>query len=488
MTDLDRRNFLRLSALGAGAALWGPIFALEASELDPKPLRRRGPPRRVLVLGAGLAGLSAAWRLVEAGHDVTVLEAQRRPGGRVLTLREPFSDGLYAEAGAGRIPETHNLTLHYVKLFGLLLDPFSPLKGKQVALLRGRRFSFTRVEDLDMRELPLELTPEERRLGLAGIDEKYVAAPSRALGDFEAPDWPPESLRSLDQMSLAEYLRSLGASEDAIAYLSLGFEKWGVLDSLRDAAHHHTRTLSKIRGGNDRLPRAFAAKLAARIRYGAPVVAIRQDATGVEAVVSPESGARGTLRAEYLICTIPFTVLRSIPVAPEFPPDKRSAISTLASGSVTRVELQTRRRFWEERGESGFATVDQPMEIWSPTWDQPGPRGLLQAYMYEDLSRSTCGMTEEERVRRVFDAISAVHPGLEKEYEGGVAKCWDEDPWARGAFTLYRPGEISSGLTQVMARPEGRIHFAGEHVSPTPGWMQGAILTGHRAARDVNNI
>ncbi len=141
---MDRRNFLRLSALGGAAALYGPALAAPA---DFRPLPRRGHPRKVLVLGAGLAGLSAAWRLSDAGHEVTILEAQRRPGGRVLTLREPFSDGLYAEAGAGRIPETHTLILHYVRLFGLSLEPFWPTAGKQVAYLRGKRIPYGRLKD-----------------------------------------------------------------------------------------------------------------------------------------------------------------------------------------------------------------------------------------------------------------------------------------------------------------------------------------------------
>src|SRR5436190_19830068 len=136
---LGRRTFLRTSLLAAAAA-WTARGAADAA--DWRPLERGRPPRRVLVLGAGLAGLAAAYELSEAGHDVTVLEAQLRPGGRVLTLREPFSDGLYAEAGAGRIPPTHAVTLHYVKLFGLALDPFYPRNGSQVALFGGKRFTF----------------------------------------------------------------------------------------------------------------------------------------------------------------------------------------------------------------------------------------------------------------------------------------------------------------------------------------------------------
>ena len=482
---LDRRDFVKLGVLAAGALYGSPFAALA---LEPRPLTRRGAPKKVLVLGAGLAGLSAAWQLSAAGHDVTILEAQRRPGGRVLTLREPFSDGLYAEAGAGRIPETHNLTLHYVELCGLSLDPFHPTQGKQVACFRGKRIPYSSLKSIDMAEVPLDLKPEERQLGLEGIDEKYVARPLRQLDDLEAPGWPGDALARIDSLTYGEYLRALGASPDAVAYLALGFEGTSALDSLRDATHHHTRTLSKIRGGNDLLPKALAAKLSAQIRYGSPVAAIRQDENGVEATVQAEPGRQETVRADVMICAIPFTVLRRIPVAPAFPDDKRSAINTISSGSVTRIELQTRRRFWEDRGENGFATIDRPMEIWNPTFDQPGRRGILQAYIYEDLSRRTCGTSEEDRVRFALDTLEPVQPGLRANFEGAVSKCWDQDPWARGAYTLYRPGRLSHGLPAVMARPEGLIHFAGEHVSPSPGWMQGALWSGHRAAAAVNAL
>src|SRR5512134_2655346 len=145
MTALDRRDFLRLSALG-GVGL--------GLALDPKP---------IVVLGAGLAGLCAARLLVEAGHQVVVLEAQRRPGGRVLTLREPFSDGLYAEAGAGRIPDTHAITRHWVKMFGLSLDEFYPTTLADIEFQRGKRIRIPRGSNLNMAQVPLNLTPEERK-------------------------------------------------------------------------------------------------------------------------------------------------------------------------------------------------------------------------------------------------------------------------------------------------------------------------------------
>ena len=108
------------------------------------------------------------------------------------------------------------------------------------------------------------------------------------------------------------------------------------------------------------------------------------------------------------------------------------------------------------------------MEIWNPSWDQPGPRGLLQAYVYEDLARRVCAEDDASRIRFALETIEKVHPGLTENFEGGVAKCWGEDPWARGAYTLDMPGQLSNGWNTLIERPEGRIYFAGEHVSPYP--------------------
>ena len=470
---LGRREFLKLSAFGvAGLAL------------DPKPLVRRGAPRRVVILGAGLAGLSAARLLAEAGHDVVILEAQRRPGGRVLTLREPFSDGLYAEAGAARIPETHNLTLHYARLFGLELEPFLPSSGKNVVFVGGKRFPYQKLEDVDMRAVPLALSDEERKLGFAGMSEKYVTSLLPRVGDIEAGGWPPPALAGIDRMSYAEFFHRSGVSPSVASYLAMGFDKTSALDSLRDATHHVPPPF-KIRGGNDRLPKAFAAQLASRIRYGSPVVGIVQDDRGVQAIIETAAGARETVRGDFLVCAIPFTVLRTIPVDPAWPQYKRGIIQELTYGSVARVELQTRKRFWEERGENGFATIDRPMEIWSPSWNQPGVRGLLQAYIFEGLARETCDLDAAGRIQFAFDTLEKVHPGLAEHYEGGFSTCWDEDPWARGAYTLYLPGQLSGGWLDLIMKPEGRIHFAGEHASPYPGWIQGALWSGHKAAEAV---
>src|SRR5215204_4115864 len=119
---MKRRDFLQQAVITAAALSAPPLKTFAASQ----GLQRRGAPKKVVVIGAGLAGLSAAYELSHAGHDVTVLEARTRPGGRVYTLRDPFAEGLYAEAGATRIPNHHHFTIKYAELFGLTLDPFEP--------------------------------------------------------------------------------------------------------------------------------------------------------------------------------------------------------------------------------------------------------------------------------------------------------------------------------------------------------------------------
>ena len=163
---MQRRDFLKQTAVAAAML---SASRLRTFTFSQGRLERQGAPKRVLVVGAGLAGLSAAFELTQAGHDVTVLEARTRPGGRVHTLRDPFADGLYAEAGAARIPNHHHFTLKYAELFGLTLDPFEPPDVPSVYHVRGQRIRVTPGQKV---EWPYDLTAEERALGLNGMREK----------------------------------------------------------------------------------------------------------------------------------------------------------------------------------------------------------------------------------------------------------------------------------------------------------------------------
>jgi monoamine oxidase len=484
---MNRRDFLKQTAL-ASAALAPSTFSTHAV-VQGTP-ERRGPPKKVIIIGAGLAGLAAAYELTQAGHDVTVLEARTRPGGRVLTLRDAFAEGLYAEAGATRIPNHHHFTLKYSKLFGLTLEPFQPPDLPTVYYVRGRRIKVTPGKEM---EWPHQLTPEERKLGLGGMRQKYVRSMLGELGDATDPLWPPDALKKYDQMNRSDLWRSRGASAEAIALLSLGgiddrAESWSALFMLRNQALNQKLThYYKVRGGTDLLPKAFAARLAEKIHYASPVVRIEQDPRGVKAVLL-HAGSYHTATGDYLICAVPFSVQKNIEVSPAFSVEKQRAIEQLPYLSASKVFLQTRKRFWAGEGLSGFATTDLPVgQVWDMTYRQPGTRGVLQAFPISLHSRRVTGMSEGGRIDHALEQVETIFPGTRENFEGGVSKCWDEDEWARGASAYYKPGQFGSLLPHV-ARPEGRIHFAGEHTSVwIDGWMQGALESGDRVAREVNS-
>ena len=235
--SMQRRDFLKQTAVAAAML---PASSLETFAFSQERLERHGAPKRVLVVGAGLAGLSAAFELAQVGHDVTVLEARTRPGGRVHTLRDPFADGLYAEAGAARIPNHHHFTLQItrecsvsrlIRSDRLMCPPYTTVRGRRIRVTLGQKV-----------EWPYDLTAEERALGLDGMREKYIWSALSELGDVTDPRWPSsETLKKYDQVNRSDFWRGRGASSEAVALLSLGgiddrVETWSTLFMLRNQA------------------------------------------------------------------------------------------------------------------------------------------------------------------------------------------------------------------------------------------------------------
>jgi monoamine oxidase len=455
----------------------------QALALLAREERRSESGRKILVLGAGAAGLAAGLKLKELGHEVAILEARARPGGRIFTLREPFADGLYAEAGAGRIPSTHALTLAYIERFKLALDSFYPESGAEVFLWRGKRLVVPAGGSPDLNQLKVNFTARERDIGFAGLSKLYLERVREEVRAWPAEAWPYPDDDRYKHISYGEFLRDQGASPDAIAYLAQGFEEDSLLDYAHDAVSHSVPKLWKIRGGNDLLSRAMATQLAQQIRYGADVRRIEQDSKGVR-VTYVAGGTQNVETAGRVICTIPFPVLRDIEVAPGFSSGKAQAIRELYLGAVARVFIQVRTRSWEQQGLNGFATVDQPMEFWSPTHNQPGTRGILMSYIYERLAREYSAQTPEAQVARSLDLFEQIHPGTRAQFESATTWSWLNERYSRGAYLVTKPGQFE--LLRHTGTPEGRVHFAGEHTSPWPGWIQGALHSGLRAAREVN--
>ena len=394
---ITRRQFLRRSAIavaGAGLSRTQSYGAVETIVLS-------GPARKVLILGAGMAGLVAGYELSKSGHNVTILEARTRPGGRVHTLREPFSDGLYAEAGAARIPENHDITLKYVKEFALPLEPFYPERLHALRFDRGSR-----------EEVPID---------------------------------------GFTDAMMRNYGGELGGSPG----------RW-----------------QKIKGGTDLLPKAFADRLAGKIHYGASVVRIEQEGDQPR-VVFMENGRRQTLTVDSVLCTIPFSVLKNIEL-PALSARKQDVIKRTHYDAVSRVYLQTKNRSWEDKGLNGFAFTSGAIEIWQPTWNQPGPRGVLMTYARPGEAERITRLKESERIAVTLKQLDGMFGGLRENFERGTTKCWTEDEWSRGAWAFVGFSDFATAVI-----PENQIHFAGEHISPWSSWMQGALSSGLRAAKEI---
>ena len=476
---LTRRMFLKHSGFASASVV------LSGSVLAETPAS--GRPKRVVVVGAGLAGLVAAYELVQRGHEVQVLEARMRPGGRVYTIRDPLAEGLYVEAGAADIGDGYSVLMRYIREFNLSLADV-PKSRKQVVFAKGKRYVVPAVREPDW---PHDLRPEERRLGQAGLWKKYIPPALSEIGEPSSTGWPNSTALKFDRSTFIEFLVSQGASRDAAQLFRFSlngddFDHLSALQSLMWESFLARNTDWKpLRGGNDQLPKAFAARLGSQILYGSAAVKLGQDSKKAH-VTFVKAGSQQQMEADHVIVAIPFSVLRKIELDSSFSPQKRKAISELRYEDIAEVFLQSKHRFWSEQGIDGTAMTDLPISlVVDHTAAQSGTRGILQSQTEHKVARQVEAMKPEERIRWTLEYMEQVHPGFTENFEGGISFSWNEEPWSLGAWAYYGPREVATLFPHV-ATPEGRIHFAGEHTTMNMT-MEGAAQSGLRAANEVSD-
>jgi monoamine oxidase len=490
---VGRREFLGRMAMLSGAALATPLDAVAGD----------ARPRRVVIVGAGLAGLCTAWELERRGVECVVLEADRHHvGGRVRT--HEFGGGLRGELGAMRIPKVHARVRDYCRRFGLRLRPF--VHDDVFVYGRGRYVRAADVGDLrDAYALPTDAgKPGDLWTRAVGNVLRDMTPAERRDLHALVPMTP--SVRTLDQLSLQQLAERAGLSPDAIEYMATGM---GVETLLPSGATEHLREemdevwssgFDEIVGGTQRLPEAFEGRLRRTPRTGCQVIRLEQGEDGGRpwaAAVFLEDGVERAERGDAVVCTVPYPVLTQIDARPAFSGAKRRAIRELGYDSSTKVLVVTRRRFWEEDDHiyGGCTQTDLPTGTTVYPSDNARRRDpdvsrgagvLLASYTWGQAARRMAMLPREECRRVVLDAVGRIHPQLREPgmVEDLVSWSWDEHRWSQGAFAWFLPGQFTALHADVL-RPEGRIWFAGEHASLSHTWMEGALESAQRVAAEV---
>ena len=431
----------------------------------------------VLVAGGGLAGLSAAYDLAALGAEVRIIESRSRVGGRVWTVREPFADSQHAEAGGDMIDAGQDEIASLARELGLKLVRIlqhgwayvRPGPDGRVAI--AQRNAFAGWERLDR--------------CLAGLARRYRLAERR---------WDSPIATELARRSVAEWLDDTHA-DDALRSTVLGMrgffladpEELSLLALVDQFASEEAPALDKmyrIEGGNDRLASALAARFADRVSLGTELVAVSHRGKGVRASVK-RGRQTSQLECDYLVFTVPATLLRRIPITPALPAQQHDAIARLRYGRGTKTLLQYPRRFWRSPGRPrAFGSPLTFGAVWEGNEEQRGRAGILALLAGGSASDRTAEIVAKEGIGALASSLDWLGSrGLNPIASHQVV--WESDPCARGGYAVFDAG-FDPALRDWLARPFGRLFFAGEHTSVRwQGYMNGAVESGRRAAAEV---
>lgn len=507
-SSFTRRDFLYRAAAVGGTGLllntmnaWG--MGIGSTVSAPPALSGSGKGKKVVILGAGLAGLTAAYELGKLGYQCQILEARAFAGGRCQTARKGFSltelggekqtcafdEGQYINHGPWRIPLHHQSTLHYTRLFEVPLEVMvnendhayvysenaGPFAGKRLRIKEVKADMRGHVDEMLAKsirnnQLDAELTADDKRLlldylahegQLAGADLKYKGRTGRGFAVYPGAGMEPGPGKQSDPLGFKDLLAS-----------KLGNVYSAVQDFPMQA------TMFEPVGGMDAIPKAFEKRVGKTIRYRAEVQSIRQNDKGVTiAFKDTASGKASSVTADYCLCTIPLSVLRQIDT--DFSDGFKKAVATVAYAPVGKIGLQMKRRFWEEDDNiygghvltdlKGINTISMPSYGW-----QKKKGVLLGYYQYQTAAIEVSALTPAERAEFAVAAGQKIFPQYRDEYENAFSVAWHRVQYNLGGWAEWTE-KTRAAAYPTLLEGEGRVMLAGEHLSYLTGWQAGAI-------------
>ncbi len=510
-SGMTRRGLLRMIGMTAGsAAMYQAMTSLGlAAETTFNGMPDLGAAPKgasVLILGAGIAGMVAAFELRKAGYAVQVLEYNARAGGRNWTLRGGdtytemggetqtcgFDQGLYINPGPWRLPYHHRGILGYCKQLGVALEPFIQINynafmhshrafgGKPQRYRTVRADYHGHVGELLAKatstgKLDVEVGKEDQQKLLASLqwwgalDKNYKYTKGMDSGDRRGYDRDPGGgLKARPEFSTPTGLSDL---------LDSGLWQALPLSELYDMQ----QTLMQPVGGMGKIGEAFARELDSLIRYQAKVVDIHQDDSGVRVSYedTTKPGSRHEARADWCVCTIPLSILGEIPINVGQP--MTDAIAAVPYAASVKLGLQFKRRFWEEDEQifGGISYTDLPISMISyPSsgFHGSGKGVLLGGYVWGTDAMRFTAMTPAQRVAAAVAQGSQIHPQYPTEFENGVSVAWHRAPFTLGCFGLWTDATREQHYDNL-CKFDGRIVLAGEHASYLPAWQEGAVTS-----------
>jgi monoamine oxidase len=515
--SFTRRQFLmRVGQAGGYSAAFltmqhlGLMAVPEANALPLAIESGSGKDTKVVILGGGIAGLVAAYELGKAGYSCSVLEARERPGGRNWTVRNgttiKFKDGTvqtaswqdssYFNAGPARLPSIHKTMLGYCRELGVplevevntsrssLLQSDAAFGGKAIEQREAINDTRGHVSELLAKCIRKNALDQE----FSKDDQERMLAFLRTYGDLK-PDY---SYTGSQRSGVAKPAGAGPTAEvlrpplDMHALLDADFWTGMLFEEMLDMQ----ATMFQPVGGMDRIPYAFAKQLGDVVQYGAQVQEIRKMEHGVRVSYTDKSGAAKTIQADYCICALPISILKTIPN--DFSPRIKQAIADVGYDSAYKVAWES-RRFWEQDynlyGGLSFVTKGPVNLLWYPSCKLFSDTGVLIAgYGVENHS----DFGKLPNVAAKFDAsrtaVEKLHPGYGKELKNPMYVNWGEIPFNLGSWVGRTPNYVAGhsmayyeGPYNEFIQPDDRIYFSGDHCSHIIGWQEGAALASHRA-------
>jgi len=496
--QLLERRISRRELLRGGAAVG---LAGVASLALGRPMPVRGATASsIAVIGAGLAGLTCAYRLKQAGYAATVYEASDRVGGRCWTIRDVFAPQI-AEHGGELIDQGHAAIRSLAKELGLTLDNLlaAQVNGTEDFFhFDGEPYEFADATD-DLKAIWQQLhsdvsaasyptlynlsTQRGRELDHMSITdyiEAYVPASRKGY------DLGPGTRSKLGQLLDIAYTIEYGGESSVQSSLNLlyliAYSGQGQLRIFGPSNEKY-----HVRGGNDQIPDAMADVLGNQVATGMELTAIARNGDGTYSL-SFRGHGRATV-ADRVVLALPFSMLRSVDYSRAgFGTLKDTAIQNLPMGTNSKLHVQFRDRHWNSLGNNGNTTADTGYQnTWEVTRAQPGRTGILVDYTGGIIGDSFGQGTADARATEFLDQLEPVLPGIKTRAIPGKATIdsWPDYPWTRGSYSYWAVGQYTA-FSGVEKERRGNVHFAGEHTSQDfQGYLNGAVETGERAAGEI---